>query len=88
MEECCEIKPDVMASFRLRRSTFRQAYDQYVKINCNNFGKISTYDMNRILKEKYDENYVKSNGKWYMEKIILLPEAKEELNIYENNYYD
>lgn len=88
MEECCEIKPDVMASFRLRRSTFRQAYDQYVKINCNNFGKISTYDMNRILKEKYNENYVKSNGKWFMEKIVLLPEAKEELNIYENNYYD
>lgn len=87
LEECCALKPDVMASFRLRRSDFKKAYDNYIKLNCNNFGKISVTDMNRILKEKYDENFIKSDGIWYMSKIVLLPEAKEELEIYDRYTY-
>lgn len=85
IEECCYIKEDTMPSLRLKRSTFKEAYDRYIKINCNGRGKINTLDMNNILLTNYEESYIKSNGIWYMKRILLLPEAKEELGIYDYN---
>lgn len=85
IEECCYIKEDTMPTLRLKRSIFKEAYDKYIKLNCNGRGKINTLDMNNILKSKFNETYVKSNGIWYMNNILLLPEAKEELGIYEFN---
>ena len=41
--------------------------------------------MKNLLLTYYDETYIKSNGIWYMKRILLLPEAKEELGIYEPN---
>lgn len=83
IEECCYIKDDTMPSLRLRRSIFKEAYDKYIKLNCNGRGKINTLDMNNLLLTNYGETFIKSNGIWYMKKILLLPEAKEELGIYE-----
>ncbi len=83
IEECCYIKDDTMPSLRLRRSIFKEAYDKYIKLNCNGRGKINTLDMNNLLSTNYGETFIKSNGIWYMKKILLLPEAKEELGIYE-----
>ena len=83
IEECCYVKDDTMPSLRLRRSIFKEAYDKYIKLNCNGRGKINTLDMNNLLQTNYGETFIKSNGIWYMKKILLLPEAKEELGIYE-----
>lgn len=83
IEECCYVKDDTMPSLRLRRSIFKEAYDKYIKLNCNGKGKINTLDMNNLLQTNYGETFIKSNGIWYMKKILLLPEAKEELGIYE-----
>lgn len=83
IEECCFIKDGTMPSLRLRRSIFKEAYDKYIKLNCNGRGKINTLDMNNLLLTNYGETFIKSNGIWYMKKILLLPEAKEELGIYE-----
>lgn len=83
IEECCYVKDDTMPSLRLRRSIFKEAYDKYIKLNCNGRGKINTLDMNNLLSTNYGETFIKSNGIWYMKKILLLPEAKEELGIYE-----
>ena len=85
IEECCFVKDDTMPSLRLRRSVFKEAYDKYIKMNCNGRGKITTLDMKNLLLTYYDETYIKSNGIWYMKRILLLPEAKEELGIYEPN---
>lgn len=83
IEECCYVKDETMPSLRLRRSVFKDAYDKYIKLNCNGRGKIATADMNNILKTYFNETFVKSNGIWYMKRVLLLPEAKEELGIYE-----
>lgn len=83
IEECCYVKDDTMPSLRLRRSVFKDAYDKYIKLNCNGRGKIASSDMNNILKTYFNETFVKSNGIWYMKRVLLLPEAKEELGIYE-----
>ena len=83
IEECCYVKDDTMPSLRLRRSVFKDAYDKYIKLNCNGRGKIASSDMNNILKTYFNETFVKSNGIWYMKRVLLLPEAREELGIYE-----
>lgn len=85
IEECCYIKEDTMPSLRLKRSVFKEAYDKYIKLNCNNRGKVTTLDMNNLLFTHYGEGYIKSDGIWYMKKILLLPEAREELGIYSQN---
>lgn len=82
IEECCYVHEDI--SFRLKRSEFKQAYTNYVKLNFNGNGKVSTKVMNRILLERYEEDFIKSNGIWYMKKIRLTKEAREELGI--SNY--
>ena len=85
IEECCYIKEDTMPSLRLRRSIFKEAYDRYIKMNCNGRGKLTTLDMNTVLENNFGESFIKSNGIWYMSKILLLPETKEELGLYEYN---
>ena len=85
IEECCYINDESMPSLRLKRSIFKEAYDKYIKLNFNGRGKINNIDMNYLLQTYYDETFIKSNGIWYMKKILLLPEAKQELGIYENN---
>lgn len=68
---------------RLKRSTFKEAYDKYIKLNNNGRGKVTSADMNLFLETEYGEKYIKSNGIWYMSRINLLPEAKQELEIYD-----
>lgn len=86
IKECCEVMPDIMPSYRTKRSDFKLAYDTWIKNNNNNRGKINSKDMNAILETKYDECYIKSNGIIYMSKLVLTPEAKEELGIYTGTY--
>ena len=88
VNDCCYISDDIMPSMRLKRSTFKEAYDKYVKLNNNGKGKVSAADMNLLLEQEYSETYIKSNGIWYMSRIQLLPEAKQELEIYDgvNNF--
>lgn len=83
VNDCCYISDDIMPSMRLKRSTFKEAYDKYVKLNNNGKGKVSAADMNLLLEQEYSETYIKSNGIWYMSRIQLLPEAKQELEIYD-----
>lgn len=83
IHECCYIKDDIMPSMRLKRSTFKEAYDKYIKLNNNGRGKVTSADMNLLLETEYGEKYIKSNGIWYMSRINLLPEAKQELEIYD-----
>lgn len=85
IEECCYINDNVMPNLRLKRSVFKEAYDKYIKINYNNRGKLNTIDMNNLLMTQFDETYIKSNGIWYMKKILLLPETIEELGLYDGN---
>ena len=84
IKECCIIKPDIIPSLRTKRSTFRTAYDLWIKKNNNGRGKLSSKDMNLLLEKNYGETYVKSDGIVYMSIIVLTPEVKEELSIYES----
>ena len=82
VEECCYVGDDIPPNLRIRRSQFKEAYNEYIKQNKNGRGKVQSSDMNILLKQYYKENYIKSNGSFYMEKITLLPEFQEELNIF------
>lgn len=83
IEECCIIKPDIIPSARTKRSVFRNAYDVWIKKNNNGRGKLNSKDMNILLENNFGEKYVKSNGTIYMSVLVLTPEAKEELGIYD-----
>ena len=61
----------------------KEAYDKYVKLNNNGKGKLTSLDINLILEQDFRETYIKSGGIWYMSRINLLPEAKQELEIYD-----
>ena len=86
VKDCCVVKPDIMPSERTRRSTFRNAYDIWIKKNNNGRGKLNSKDMNLLLEKHFGEIYIKSDGIVYMSVLVLTSEAKEELGIYENNY--
>lgn len=83
INEYCEVITDIPVYHRTKRSTFKHAYDAWVRINNNGKGKLNSQDMNTILETKFNEKYIKSNGIWYMSKIIVLPEAFQELDIWE-----
>ena len=85
INECCEINEDVLPGVRLKRKVFNEAYDAWIKIKNNNRGKLSSREINDTLRREFDEKYVKSNGDWYMEKIVLTPEAINELGVYDGN---
>lgn len=89
LEDCCDYRPDggIIASMRLKRSTFKEAYTKYVDINNNGKGKLTTNDMNKILKERYNETFVKSNGVIYLKDITLSPEAIKELGVWRTTLY-
>lgn len=83
VKDCCIVKPDIMPSARTRRSTFRNAYDVWIKKNNNGRGKLNTKDMNLLLEKHFGEIYIKSDGIVYMSVLVLTPEAKEDLGIYD-----
>ena len=83
INEYCEYNDaDTVPRTRTKRSTFKKAYDAWVRINNNGRGKLTSQDINLLLETKYDEKFIKSNGIWYMSKIFLLPEAFQELDIW------
>lgn len=86
VKECCVENPNIMPSYRTKRSTFRMAYDTWIKKNNNGRGKMNTKEMNLLLEKNFGETYVKNNGIIYMSVLVLTPEAKEELQIYDGPY--
>lgn len=86
VKDCCVVKPDIIPSARTKRSTFREAYDIWIKKNNNGRGKLNSKDMNLLLEKNFGEVYIKSNGIVYMSVLVLTPEAKEELGIYDAIY--
>lgn len=86
VKECCVVNPDAMPHLRTKRSTFKQAYDLWIKKNNNGRGKLNSKDMNIILEKNFGETYIKRNGVIFMKMLILTPEAKEELGIYDEQY--
>lgn len=86
VNECCEIMPNMIPSGRTKRSTFRDAYDVWIKKNNNGKGKLNSKDINLLLEKNFGEKYIKSHGTIYMSVLVLTPEAKEELGIYDGTY--
>lgn len=84
INECCYIKEDTMVTARTKRSTFKKAYENWIKLNNNGRGKLSSRDINLLLETEYGETYSLYNGIWYMSKIVIEPSAKEELGIYDD----
>lgn len=84
INECCYLKEDTMPSMKTKRSTFKKAYENWIKINNNGRGKLSSRDINLLLETEYGETYSLYNGIWYMSKIVIDPSAKEELGIYDD----
>lgn len=86
IQECCEVREDIMPSLRTKKRVFMDAYDSWIRKNNNGRGKLNSKEVARVLEEKYNERAIKSNGIMYMSKLILTPEAKEELEVYDNSY--
>ena len=84
INECCYLREDTMPSMKTKRSTFKKAYENWIKINNNGRGKLSSRDINLLLETEYGETYSLYNGIWYMSKIVIDPSAKEELGIYDD----
>lgn len=84
INECCYLKEDTMPSMKTKRSTFKKAYENWIKLNNNGRGKLSSRDINLLLETEYGETYSLYNGIWYMSKIVIDPSAKEELGIYDD----
>jgi P4 family phage/plasmid primase-like protien len=80
VEKYCEIKEDIKHYERLKKTEFRQAYDNYIKLYCNGKGKVTGERMDKILAKHYGETYRKSSI-WYMRKIVLTKAGKEELGL-------
>lgn len=83
IEECCEDASDV--NVKTKRSTFNKCYDSWCKLNNNNKGKLSNNNMKLVLERDYDEHFRKSNGIWYMDKLIIRQEIQQELGVYDTN---
>lgn len=83
ISECCE-EYNAIPSLRTKRKSFLEAYDKWCKLNNNGKGKLSLSDIKITLEAKYKEHFIKSNGQYFLEKLILLPIAKKELGIYDD----
>ena len=84
IKEYCIDASDV--SVKTKRSTFMKCYDAYCRIYHNNKGKIGAKAIRELLKEKYGEDYQKSNGIYYMTKLGIMPDTMEkEFGVYDNN---
>jgi hypothetical protein len=46
---------------------------------------LSSINANKILKEKFGEEFHKSNGIMYMTQLIVRPEEQKELGVYDEN---
>lgn len=56
---------------RILRSEFKKMYVQYLYNNNAINRKMNVYEFNNFLKNKYGEEYIRSNGKIYLKKLIL-----------------
>ena len=84
IKEYCVDTSDVCV--KTRRSTFMKCYDAYCKIYHSNKGKIGAKSIRELLKEKYGEDFQKSNGIYYMTKLGIMPDTMEkEFGIYSDN---
>lgn len=80
VEEFCEVfenKED--CKYKTPRGTFYNCFYKYCHYYNNDKGKLGKPQISKILKEKYNEEYYKTNGAWYMSKIAIRPEIQEEL---------
>lgn len=84
INECCYLSEDTIPSKKTKRSTFKRAYENWIKLNNNGRGKLSSREINLLLESEYGETYSLYNGIWYMSKIVIDPSAKEELGIYDD----
>lgn len=69
IEKYCEIHYSIDAYKRIKRSDFRKVYNLYLKQNNLLEFKMNNYEMRDLLLKEYNENFIKSNGIWYMKKI-------------------
>ena len=84
IKEYCITTDDVPS--KTKRSSFMKCYDQYCKIYNRNQGKMGAKAIRDLLKEKYGEEFHKSNGIYYMTKLGLLPDTmKNEFGVFDAN---
>lgn len=84
IEECCEER-EAIPSLRTTRKAFLQGYDSWCRINNNSKGKLAISDIKLVLEANYEEKFIKSNGKYWLSKLVLTPEAKKELDVYDGD---
>lgn len=63
---------------KTKRSTFFKAYNNYCRIYCNGFGRLSRKTITETLHSRYKEHFRKI-GEWYMDNLAILPEAMRDL---------
>lgn len=83
ISECCVTSAET--NVKTKRSTFNKCYDSWCKINNSGKGKLGINAINDTLKAKYGEEYRKSNGIFYMDKLAIMPNVMEELGVYDGN---
>lgn len=84
IEECCDTTNSIKT--RTKRSTFYDCYDKWCKKYNNGKGKIGNVNAKKILLENFDEKFKLSGGIWYMSKIVVTPQAQEDLLGYQDNF--
>lgn len=62
------VTDDINPSQRIPRSVFRKAYDAFCE-KYSHMCKLSGKDFNCVLKSKFSETFIKSNGIFYMSRI-------------------
>lgn len=84
IKEYCVDSSDV--SVKTKRSTFMKCYEAYCKIYHSNKGKLGAKAIKDLLKEKYDEDFQKSHGIYYMTKLGIMPDTmKDEFGVFPDN---
>lgn len=85
INECCI--PADPNGVKTKKSIFMECYKNWCKINNNNKGIMSGQNVRAILENEYDEKFIKSNGIFYLTKLVIPPDIQEQLGIYEKSNY-
>jgi len=85
IKDCCEDASNT--SVKTKRNTFFKCYESYCKTNNGGKGQLTYTNAKNLLKVKFGEEFHKSNGIFYMQKLAIRPETQKDLGIYDGNEY-
>lgn len=69
VEDFCEVLNFIPPLSRVKRSDFKKVYNAYLQKNDLTDFKLKNFELNSVLYNDYNENFIKSNGIYYMKKI-------------------